>query len=114
MKYRRELISLTIATCLCLALVILPLSAQLTTSTIAGVVTDAAGGAVPNVRVVATVSSTGQQRESTTNSAGEYVITQLAPGGYTLAASATGFQTAVVKAVNLDIAERAIVNLTLR
>jgi hypothetical protein len=102
------------ALCLYLGPAVLPVSSQITTSTIAGVVTDGVGGAVPNVRVVATVSSTGQQRESTTNSAGEYVIPQLGPGIYTVAASATGFQTAVVSSVTLNIAERAIVNVTLQ
>ncbi|MES1256978.1 MAG: carboxypeptidase-like regulatory domain-containing protein, partial [Acidobacteriota bacterium] len=65
----------------------------MTTSTIAGVVTDSGGGAIPNVRIVATLSSTGQQRESNTNEAGEYVIPQLAPGSYKVTASVTGFQT---------------------
>ncbi|MCU1329165.1 MAG: putative collagen-binding protein [Bryobacterales bacterium] len=89
-------------------------AAQVTTSTIAGVVADSAGGAVPNVRVVATLSATGQQRESTTNEAGEFVVPQLAPGSYKLTASVSGFQTAVVQNVTLNIAERAIVNLTLQ
>jgi Carboxypeptidase regulatory-like domain/TonB dependent receptor len=110
----RDRTTLTAAIWLCLGPVMLPLSAQLTTSTIAGVVTDAAGGAVPNVRVVATIASTGQQRESTTNNAGEYVIAQLAPGSYNISASSSGFQTAVVKSITLDIAERAIVNVTLQ
>jgi hypothetical protein len=88
--------------------------AQLTTSTIAGVVRDGAGGTIPNVKIVATVSSTGQQREATTNDAGEYVVAQLAPGNYKVTASVTGFQTAVVENVTLDIAERAIVNFTMQ
>jgi hypothetical protein len=107
-------IPLARALCLFGLLALLPMSAQVTTSTIAGVVTDSGGGAIPNVRVVATVASTGQQRESTTNDAGEYVVPQLAPGSYKITASVTGFQTAVVPNVPLDIAERAIVNLTLQ
>jgi phosphatidate phosphatase APP1 len=92
---------------LCLGTAALQMTAQVTTSTIAGVVTDGAGGAVPNVRVIATVSSTGQQCESTTNDTGEYVVPQLAPGSYNIAVSATGFQTAVVQNVALNIAERS-------
>ena len=103
---------LVVALFLCMSPAVL--RAQVTTSTIAGVVTDSAGGAVTHVRVTATLVSTGQQREATTNDAGEYVVPQLAPGAYDIAVSATGFQTAIVRNVTLDIAERAIVNVTLQ
>ena len=95
---------------------ILPIavSAQITTSTIAGVVTDQSGALVSNARVVATVRATGQQREATTNSAGEYVFSQLAPGAYRVNVVAPGFQTAVVENLTLDIAERATLNISLK
>src|SRR5947209_4917591 len=93
---------------------ILPLTAQVNTSTIAGVVKDEAGSSVPNAKVTATLTGTGQQRESTTNDAGEYVFPQLAPGTYRVAVTAPGFQTAVIESLSLNIAERAIANLSLK
>lgn len=90
------------------------LHAQVATSTIAGVIKDSAGATVPNAHIVVTLLSTGQQREATTNDEGEYVVPQLAPGIYKLSASTSGFQTAVVPSVSLNIAERAIVNVALQ
>jgi hypothetical protein len=88
--------------------------AQITTSTIAGVVTDQTGSAVANARVVATLLATAQQRESTTNSLGEYVFAQLAPGVYRVNVTAPGFQTSVVDHLTLNIAERATVDISLK
>jgi len=91
-----------------------PLAAQTNTSTIAGVVTDQSGAAVANAKVVATLISTGQTRESQTNDAGEFVVPQLGPGSYRVAVTKTGFQTGVVEGLTLDIAQRATVNVPLK
>jgi hypothetical protein len=91
-----------------------PLAAQTNTSTIAGVVSDESGAAVPNAQVVATLLSTGQQRESQTNDAGEFVVPQLGPGSYKLTVTKNGFQTGVVDNLTLNIAERATVNVPLK
>ena len=58
--------------------------AQVNTSTLAGLVKDESGSAIPNAKVTATMLGTGQQRSTTSNEAGEYVVPQLAPGGYRL------------------------------
>jgi hypothetical protein len=87
--------------------------AQVNTSTIAGVVTDPTGAFVGNAKVVATLLTTGQQRATRTNDAGEYVFPQLAPGVYRLNVTATGFQTAIVDDLTLNIAERSTVNVSL-
>jgi hypothetical protein len=88
--------------------------AQVTTSTIAGTVVDDSGAAVPNAEVTITLGSTGLTRKVNTNDAGEYVVPQLGPGVYRVSAQAQGFQTAVLEAVELQIAQRAIINITLR
>ena len=82
--------------------------AQVNTSTIAGAVTDESGSAVPNAKVVITLLGTGQQRETATNDAGEFVLPQFAPGAYRVNVTAPGFQTGVVENLTLNIAERAI------
>src|SRR5438045_2235671 len=79
----------------------LPMLAQVNTSTLAGLVKDESGAAVPNAKVTATILATGQQRTTTTNDAGEYVVPQLAPGGYRLSVTAAGFQSAVVDNISL-------------
>jgi hypothetical protein len=90
------------------------LPGQVNTSTIAGVVTDETGAAVPNAKIAITLLGTGQQREATSNEAGEFVVAQLAPGGYRINVTASGFQTAVVESLPLNIAERATVNISLK
>src|SRR5262249_20139311 len=62
--------------------------------TIEGVVTDTAGKAVMNARVIARQTNTGNEREATTRAEGRYRFTALPPGLYGLRAEADGFQTA--------------------
>jgi hypothetical protein len=104
------------AAALCLAVIFhtTPVSAQVSTSTIAGVITDQSGSLVSNARVVSTLLATGQQRESVTNSLGEYVFAQLAPGVYRVNVTAPGFQTAVVENLTLNIAERSTLDISLK
>ncbi len=90
------------------------LSAQVSTSTIAGVVTDDSGSVVPNAKVTASLASTGLQREVNTNAGGEFVVAQISPGSWKLTVQSTGFQTAVIENINLTIAERAVINVSLK
>lgn len=87
---------------------------QVNTSTLAGLVKDESGSAVPNAKVTATMLSTGQQRAVSTNEAGEFVVPQLAPGEYRLNITAPGFQTSVVDNITLNIAGREIINVALK
>ena len=87
-----------------LFLLSIPLAAQTNTSTIAGVVTDESGAPVPDAKVVATLPATGQQREVSTNSSGEFVVSQIGPGLYRISVTKNGFQTAVVDNLTLNIA----------
>jgi hypothetical protein len=91
-----------------------PSSAQVTTSTLAGTVTDESGAPVPSAEVTVTLGATGLTRKVTTNEVGEYVVPQLPPGVYRLSAQSQGFQTAVLEAIELQIAQRATVNISLR
>jgi hypothetical protein len=102
-----------VLTCLAIFFTI-PVQAQVNTSTIAGVITDQTGSVVVNAKVVATYLATGQQRESLTNSLGEYVFPQLAPGAYRVNVTAPGFQTAIVESLTLNIAERSTLDISLK
>jgi hypothetical protein len=98
----------------CTMLAIIPLLAQTNTSTIAGLVKDESGAVVPSARVMVAMPGTGLQRTVVVSENGEYVVPQLPPGSYTVTVHAVGFQTSVAQNVALSIAERAIVNVSLR
>ncbi len=86
---------------------------QVSTSTLAGTVVDSSGAAVPNVEVTVILDATGLTRKVQTTDAGEYVVPQLPPGAYRVTAEAQGFQRAVLENIELQIAQRATVNITL-
>ncbi len=88
--------------------------AQTNTSTIAGVITDQSGGAVPDATVAITDAANGQVRTTHSSASGDYTVPQLPPGRYDLKVEAKGFQTAVSSNVTLDIAQRARVDITLQ
>lgn len=69
------------------------LSAQTYQGGVRGLITDAQGGVVPNAQVKLTNDATKVERDTTTNSAGQYVFTAVEPGTYTIAISAAGFET---------------------
>ena len=78
------------------AMLIIPriLEAQsLVSGDIAGTVTDSTGAAIPNAKVRASNTGTGQVKEVTASAAGNYRISLLQPGKYTVTATADGFET---------------------
>ena len=78
------------------ALFLLPQSLEgqsLVSGDIAGTVEDSTGAAIPSAKVIATNTGTGQTKDVTSNEAGNYRISLLQPGTYTVTASADGFQT---------------------
>jgi hypothetical protein len=79
----------------------MPLFAQTSNGTIAGVVTDQTGAAVVNATVTAKSLATGSSRSAQTNSVGAYRIESLIPGGYTLTAKAPSFATTSVQNVTV-------------
>src|SRR6516164_4672363 len=88
--------------------------AQVNTSSFAGVVTDESGSVIPRAQITVTQLSTGLERQTQSGENGEYVLPQLPPGSYEIAAKATGFQTVVVKDLVLAIAQREVVNIALK
>jgi hypothetical protein len=73
------------------------------TGTFSGQVTDPGGAAVPNAAVKATEQNTGVSISRATAGDGYYTIPLLKPGAYTIEVSATGFSTAVVKDLTLQV-----------
>src|SRR5271155_3203296 len=85
-----------------LATVALP--AQITTTTISGVITDPTGAGIPNAQVTVSNTGTGAAHTVTTNVQGAYRIDLLPAGEYEVEASASGFkktkQTGIVLEIN--------------
>ncbi len=66
--------------------------AQMNVAEISGIVTDPAGAVVSGAAITAANTATGQTVNSLTNSSGQYLLSQLAPGVYSVSASAAGFK----------------------
>ncbi len=90
-----------------------PLNAQTnTTGAIDGVVSDPSGAIVPNATVAITNIATGAVFKATSGANGEYRVSQLPPGSYTVAATAKGFQTSK-QTIQVSLGEVATGNVTL-
>jgi hypothetical protein len=106
----------TVQWCLLITLVIcfaLPLAAQKVTGTIRGLVTDPSGAVVANATVTVTRTSTGEARNATTNTQGEYVVTDLQPGTYDVNVKAANFKEFISKGVELFVSSTTTVNAAL-
>jgi len=75
-----------------LLLLSLPIFSQVNTGRILGTVADQTGGVIAGSAVTVTNVDTGAARNLITDTAGEYIAPNLAPGTYTVRATAMGFQ----------------------
>ena len=103
--------SLLIASCLSLAAVGVFGQDVQTKGMIGGTVTDPAGAAVPAARIVVT-GQTGE-RTGLTNESGIFRIENLEPGNYTVRVEQTGFKSAVVNNVTVNVGRESTLNLKL-
>ena len=76
--------------------------AQMNTGDITGVVTDPADAVVEGASVNAVSTETQRKFESLTNGSGQYRLSQLPPGIYTLTANMQGFKQALAEHVTLN------------
>src|SRR5690349_11405377 len=86
---------------------------QETRGTIVGRVSDASGAYVPGVTVQITNKAMGTKVTVETNQDGLYTAPLLLPGTYEVTATATGFKSSIRDNVELRVADRIEVNLTL-
>src|SRR5262245_51643046 len=87
---------------------------QTTTATLSGVVKDASGALVPDVKVTARNADTGATRDATTDSEGRYNLTNLGPGQYEVRAERAGFKTAAQSGVILTVGGATVLDLTIQ
>ncbi|HYL39177.1 MAG TPA: TonB-dependent receptor [Bryobacteraceae bacterium] len=91
-----------------------PLTAQLPTATVLGVVTDDTGAVVPGATVMLRNVETGQTRTTDTDGAGSYRLPALNVGNYEARIAKEGFQTIVVPGITLTVSQEATINATLK
>src|SRR5499426_1861321 len=87
---------------------------QTPTATLSGVVRDASGALVPNVKITAKNASTGATRDTMTDNEGRYSLTNLGPGQYEVRAERNGFKTAAQSGVILTVGGAAVLDLTIQ
>jgi hypothetical protein len=87
--------------------------AQLTSASVNGTVQDSSGAVIEGAQLTLRNASTGTQRETTTNSTGNYAFLDITPGTYTLEVVRDGFATAQQSAVMLSVNQTAKFNFTL-
>ena len=88
-----------------------PLAAQSTTNQqISGQVIDASGSAVPNATVQIANMDTNLTRTATTNESGNYVVSNLPIGRYSISVEAQGFKKYVVNDIGLTVDSKLAVN----
>ena len=88
--------------------------AQVTTASLGGRVTDAAGESVPGAAVIAVHQPSGSQYYGLTNAEGRYNITGMRSGGpYTVEISCMGYRKVNVTDVTLQLAEVYALNASL-
>ena len=80
---------------------------------ITGTVKDPSGAALSGATVVISSPERGINRQTTTNSTGEYNESALSPGSYNIFVTATGFKKYQAKDVKLDVGEKARIDVTL-
>ena len=88
--------------------------AQLVSGNLTGTIYDASGATVPNATVVAHNDATGVENSTASGSTGEYRISNLPPGGYTIAVTAPGFTKTELKNVQVVLNVTATANATLQ
>lgn len=89
-------------------------SAQVSTATAFGDVTDSTGAEIPGATLVFTQTQTNFTRTTTTNGQGQYRAPFLPVGPYTVRVSAKGFQEVLRSGIVLTVTQQAALSFTLK
>ena len=82
-------------------------------ASVAGTVTDETGAVIPGATVVLINVERGSEQEASTNEAGNYAYPDITPGTYTVRVSSEGFATQEVTDLDVQVGQRAAVNIEL-
>jgi hypothetical protein len=81
--------------------------AQLTTADIVGTVSDATGANIPNAKITVLNLDTHEKRTVTSNASGEYQVTLLPVGRYSITVEVAGFKTSTTSSLAVEAGDRA-------
>jgi hypothetical protein len=81
--------------------------AQVTTATLYGIVTDPSGAVLPGAEVTITHEGTSEPRHAVTGETGEFVLTNLPVGSYTVKIALAGFKTSQTTGIVLAAGQNA-------
>ena len=87
---------------------------QIDTGSIVGIVRDPTGAAIPKTTITATNRATKETLTTVTNSVGQYQISAVRVGVYTVRATATGFGSQAVNDVQIDVQSRPSIDFDLK
>jgi hypothetical protein len=111
----KKLSGLALALCLNLFLFLsVPVEAQVSGATLAGLITDPSGAGIPNATVAIKNVETEEVRSVPTNGDGFYSAPNLLPGKYEITITARGFDKVVQKGVTLTVGAEQALNLTVK
>src|SRR5271156_6441326 len=100
-----------------LSIAILPwrsLEGQAVTGSLVGTVTDQTGAILPGASVSITNQGTGANNDTHTNDSGNYDLTFLPPGTYSVSVSAAGFQKKITSGVDVPVNTTTRIDVSLQ
>jgi hypothetical protein len=87
---------------------------QADTATIVGTVHDSSGALIAGATITVTATDTGTKTAARADSSGNYVVTPLRIGNYTVAVEAPGFKTETHSGIVLQVQDRLRVDFTMQ
>ena len=88
--------------------------AQSDRGSITGTVSDPANAVIPRAAVLATNTQTGVQYQSVTTQTGDYTISQIPAGAYSLSVEAPGFSRFIQQGIRIFVAQAARIDVVLQ
>src|SRR5215467_7596963 len=98
----------------CFALYSASASAQTQLAALFGTVSDPTGAVIAETQVTVSSTNTGLKRVGVTNANGQYHVTGLPPGMYTVRAEKENFQTQAIEGIPLSSGASIAINLSLK